>query len=294
MAAAVGMVIPLTLAITAGSAYAAGSPPRHVAGGSSWGSRGVATDVVQIGASSYTISAESSRVPRGGVMLVHGGGWVGGSPADLQPYADQLVNLGYVVANVSTQSATTASWPAQPRDLLAAWSSFRAHAAQYQLNTAHMVLAGASAGAHIVMYAVTQMPVNQRPAAVISWSGPTDLPLLMNSPGPGCHGSGMCYYYLPLLSIVPGPLLRCSHSTCAAAEAAASPDRHLGSGFPPTLQTFYSDDLVPSSQGVLMKTALDSKHVSNVLRIYRGSGHALQGAGSAWTDSLWMIRMFAG
>ena len=65
-------------------------------------------------------------------------------------------------------------------------------AATYHLNTHYLAIAGESAGGHIALATTEAMLPTERPSAVVSWSGPTDLQVWMTNPQPTCIGSE-CY-----------------------------------------------------------------------------------------------------
>lgn len=51
------------------------------------------------------------------VLLVHGGGWARGEPADMAPIAEALAGAGFVVMNAAYRFAPEHRFPAQLHDL---------------------------------------------------------------------------------------------------------------------------------------------------------------------------------
>lgn len=88
--------------------------------------------------------------PFPGVLLVHGGGWTGGSRHAFQPVAAMLAGHGHVVANVDYRLATEAKFPGAVLDCKAALRWMRAHAGELRLDPERIGGVGGSAGGHLV------------------------------------------------------------------------------------------------------------------------------------------------
>src|SRR5437588_3406879 len=72
---------------------------------------------------------------RPGVIVIHGGGWTGGTKeSQIQPMCLRYVEKGYVVANVEYRLAKAALAPAAVTDALNAARWFRKHAKQYNVD----------------------------------------------------------------------------------------------------------------------------------------------------------------
>lgn len=92
------------------------------------------------------------RVPEGegpypAVVLVHGGSWISGSPASIQPLAEALTRSGYLTVNTRYRLATTRTpgFPGAVDDVACAVR----YAATHPDSDGSVVLVGHSAGAHI-------------------------------------------------------------------------------------------------------------------------------------------------
>ncbi|SFZ92785.1 Acetyl esterase/lipase [Flaviramulus basaltis] len=81
------------------------------------------------------------------LIWVHGGAWVGG---DKENPPVKLVEKGYALASVNYRLATKAQFPAQVFDIKAAIRFLRAKASEYKYNAEKIVIAGSSAGGHLV------------------------------------------------------------------------------------------------------------------------------------------------
>ncbi len=258
------------------------------------GHPGMHTQTVTSGDSVYSVYwRDTPSATRGGVMLVHGGGWTGGDRDRFTEPAIQLADEGYVAATVDYRLATATSnaWPAQQQDVLSAWRALRNNASTYHLNVRYLALAGESAGGHIALAAAEAMLPTERPAALVSWSGPTDLVAWMTHPQPACLGSE-CYYYNQLTAIIPEYLLHCSYAACPTRYRAASPALNVSSALPPTLQTFFARDIVPLSQGQIMNAALLSRGTSAQLTVYPDFGHGATWTPQVWNESLAFLRHY--
>jgi acetyl esterase/lipase len=82
-----------------------------------------------------------------GVVLIHGGGFSGGSREGDLPMAIKLAQNGYVAATVDYQLTPMFQFPAPLYNVKAAVRFLRAHAAKFNIDKEHMAAMGESAGA---------------------------------------------------------------------------------------------------------------------------------------------------
>ncbi|MBI2302188.1 MAG: alpha/beta hydrolase [Armatimonadetes bacterium] len=87
--------------------------------------------------------------PRPGLVLVHGGGWSGGSREGFTALAGLAATLGYVVANVDYRLTGTAPWPACLDDCQRAVRWVRKQADELGLDPERLAAVGSSAGGHL-------------------------------------------------------------------------------------------------------------------------------------------------
>ena len=122
--------------------------------------------------------------PHPAVLLIHGGGWKSGEPADMEGFADRLVEAGYAVANISYRLAPEHRWPAQIEDCRTALRWLREQAEGLHIDPKRIGAFGYSAGAHLAMALGTDSPKNpqERVQAVVAGSGPYDLRVYPESP----------------------------------------------------------------------------------------------------------------
>ena len=84
------------------------------------------------------------------VLWVHGGAFVGGDKDDIEIYATALAYEGFAVVSMNYQLAPKAKYPTPVIQTGEACLWLEDLAAQYPLDTERLILAGDSAGAHIV------------------------------------------------------------------------------------------------------------------------------------------------
>ena len=145
------------------------------------------------------------------IFFLHGGGWQGGSRHDTQvkPFLHGL-NRGFAVISCGYRLMPEVNYPENLYDVKAALRFIGKHGSEYNLDTNHLVIAGASAGAHLAMMtAFTQgvpsfegAEIDNAPVirAVIDQFGPTDFAnenthfeesgyARMNPPAPAGNGT---------------------------------------------------------------------------------------------------------
>jgi acetyl esterase/lipase len=83
------------------------------------------------------------------IVWVHGGGWVSGTKDQIANYAKVLAARGFTVVSVNYSVAPEAKYPTPVRQANAALGHLVKNAERLNINTANLVLAGDSAGAHI-------------------------------------------------------------------------------------------------------------------------------------------------
>jgi len=116
----------------------------------------------------------AGKSPAPCVVLIHGGGWDGGSRTELAHFNHWLARLGYAVAAIDYRLAPHFVWPAQRADTLAALAYLKTHAATLGLDPTRFVLLGRSAGGNIAQ-AVAYTARDPALRGVIALYAPADL-----------------------------------------------------------------------------------------------------------------------
>src|SRR6266487_1208908 len=120
------------------------------------------------------------------IIMIHGGAWIEGDKSDfngaiaiLQPQLTDfaLFNINYSLLTETGQNI----WPTQINDVDNAFDFILSKAGEYHVNTNKIVVAGASAGAHLALLEGYQHNTDNRIKAVIDLFGPTDFKALYDS-----------------------------------------------------------------------------------------------------------------
>jgi triacylglycerol lipase len=110
------------------------------------------------------------------IVVFHGGGLIGGNRGATTNVAEYFASLGYIGAAGGYRLAPEAKWPEGARDVGAAVTYLRDHAAEYGGDPNRIFVAGISTGAlHAATYVFRPelLPANTaRPAGAILVSGP--------------------------------------------------------------------------------------------------------------------------
>lgn len=197
---------------------------------------------------------EASREKRPGAIVIHGGGWVGGTKdAMIESYVLRYVSQGFVVANVEYRLAKAAIAPAAVTDVLNATQWFFRNAGKYNVDKKRVVVTGGSAGGHLALMAgMTPKSARLGPrsdvAAVVNFYGITDV-------ADQLAGPNMRKY---AVTWVPD-------DTPARLELAGrvSPMAHVRRDVPPVLTIHGdADETVPYEHGTRLTRALQEEGVT--------------------------------
>lgn len=119
-------------------------------------------------------AARTDGRPAPCVLVIHGGGWDGGSRTEIAHFNHWLARRGYAVAAVDYRLAPQHPWPAQRDDILAALAFLQTRAGPLGLDPARCVLLGRSAGGHLAE-AVAYAAATPAICGVIALYAPADL-----------------------------------------------------------------------------------------------------------------------
>ena len=203
------------------------------------------------------------------IILIHGGGWNGGSKSEFDSYIDSFKKRipDYALFNVDYRLVNGINlFPTQENDIRSAIDYIVGHAREFGVHVDRFILLGASAGAHL---ALLQAYKNKFPkiSAVIDFFGPTDL---------------VSMYQKPWHPLVPYALQMVTGATPASnydLYRQSSPVHYINAKTPPTLM-FHGgkDHIVDVSQARLLKEKLEQAGVTHELILYKSEGHGWRGA----------------
>lgn len=204
------------------------------------------------GASTLTLDVFAPTRPgeSTAVLLLHGGGWRGGTPTTVYARAAALAQRGLTAVAVQYRLLGAAAWPGALRDVQAAIDWTRENAAVLGIVPSRIVLQGHSAGAHLALLAAAERVGGAAPiSAVVAF-----YPII------GLHASA------PPAEAPPGlpEMEQAEDGTIAshlllgadcdpALISGASPIQQIRPGFPPTLILHgASDQLIRAFSSVLL------------------------------------------
>jgi acetyl esterase len=260
-------------------AFAAGRPAMAAPAGAAAVTLDVAYRTVGGVTLRLDVYAPGDAGPHPAVLVVHGGRWERGDKGEWAGEAETLAENGFVAFVPDYRLDCD---PAQPppevdpelcgyhapepvRDLSAAMRWVRVNGPGYGASSAAVGAFGGSAGGNLAMMLGTVgRPGQDRPDAVASWSGNTELwryDLTRNPPN--AEAIAERYVGCPYTGA----------GACPGRWTAASPITHVTSGDAPTYLANSTKELTPIQYARHMATALDGAGVGQLLRAVPGSLH---------------------
>jgi len=208
------------------------------------------------------------------VVMMHGGGWSGGTRKSLLGYCRDFARGGLVAANIDYRLAGTpgGAWPAQLQDAQLAVRWLRVHAAEFGADPGRICAWGSSAGGHLAVFlAVLQRTVpgdradvlgvaSSAVACAVDNFGPVDLTV----PAPFRNA-------LPRLAGTN------DRARTEALARDASPLFLVSPATAPIMIAQGDDDVdVPPAQSAALRDALREAHVPQLYLAFPG-GHSFKG-----------------
>lgn len=238
-------------------------------------------DIVYMRASGYESKLDVHRprattTPRPTVIVIHGGGWVGGSKEGSMLAVLPYLAMGFAAVNVEYRMAAEAPAPASIEDCRCALKWVVANAKQYGFDTSKIVVTGTSAGGHLALTTgmLTQAagfddrcptPAGSgvadddpKVAAIVNWFGITDVWDVVQ--GANVRGYGVRWF--------------AGVENKAEVARRASPMTYVRPGLPPIITIHGdADPTVPYAQAVTLRDALAKAGVTTELVTIPGGGH---------------------
>lgn len=230
------------------------------------------------------------------VVLLHGGGWSGGSRTSLATETAAVAAAGMDAFDVDYRLATAAApgFPSQEADVETAVTWIETHAPALGVDPTRIGALGVSAGANLALQAgMLPGPGGGRPAfrAVVSWSGPTDLAALSlvalaQCPDGSCGRqslNGLWYWTLH-------DYLGCTPGACPGLEAAASPVDQVNPDGAAIMLWNSTDELVPLAQADELTQVATAAGEPVTEHVVAGTAHGTDDARQALAPSLAFLR----
>jgi acetyl esterase/lipase len=235
----------------------------------------------------YRRAGEATGRPA--IVMVHGGGFAGGSPDDLSRAARLAAEQGWVTFNLDYRATSQLgtdgqAWPAELDDVRAGVQWVQAHAHEYGADPARLSILGASAGGTLAGLAAADRTTDIGAAAL--WSAPTDLAALVpDATGvpPACGDNIQCveFWRNPWVT----NLFGCTPEQCPDKYATASLVDQ-GSALPPSFLANATEEIVPLDQAERLGSAVLAAGSSTQIETVIGSRHAQTYLESVWNETM--------
>lgn len=227
----------------------------------------------------YLPANRAAGVRSPGIVIIHGGGWSGGSNEGGREFEEgtTLAKAGYVCASVAYRFAKHDRWPTNVYDCKNAVRFLRKNAAVYGVDPDHMGVIGGSAGGHLALMVgyTSDIPALEPPApypgisdkvqAVVDMYGISDVRTRKNIAPDGT----------PLaIGTQSKSVFGDKPDVTDADFALASPTAHISASTPPTLIMHgTADTTVDRDQSITLDKRLTEQKVEHQLVIVPGVGH---------------------
>jgi len=210
------------------------------------------------------------------IVMLHGGFLSVGDKEEMSDFviSAQVKNPDFAIINTNYSLAIVGAnqFPKQLDDIDALLASLANRATEFQISQNYYFI-GVSAGGNLaLLYAYTRN-TNNKVKAVVNVAGPTNL-----------IDSAYTTSIDPEIQDIAAIILGDTYANNPSLYQNASPLTFVDANTPPTAQFFGGlDNLVPISQGVDLKAALDNLGITNEYTLYNNEGH--EWIGSNLTDT---------
>jgi acetyl esterase/lipase len=232
---------------------------------------------------------EGDATGRPTIVMVHGGGFAGGSPDDLSRAARLAAEQGWVTFSLDYRTTSQLgtdgqAWPTELDDVRAGLQWVKAHASEYGADPNRLSMLGASAGGTLAGLAAADATSDV--GALALWSAPTDLaPLVPDASGvpPACGTNTQCveFWRNPWVT----NLLGCTPEECPTTYAEASLVDHA-SALPTSFIANATDEIVPLDQAERLEGEVRGAGTTTRLDTVSGTRHAQTYLESVWNDTI--------
>ena len=212
---------------------------------------------------------------RPGVVMIHGGGWIGGDKLQYAKFGTELAEKGYVAFSINYRLLPFFSHPAQIDDSQKAVRWIRAHADDYNLDPNRLGALGDSAGGHLVSLLGTWETRDNSDADLAKFSSKVQCVIDLYGPsdftGPTTEASQQAQQ---LVTMYFGGK---KQADAMDTYKEGSPISHVDKTSAPFLIMHGDKDpLVPLSQSERLNKALKEAGVESSLTVFANEGHGFQ------------------
>jgi acetyl esterase/lipase len=232
---------------------------------------------------------EGDQTGRPTLVLVHGGGFAGGSPDDPSREARLAADQGWVAFNLDYRATIQLgtqgqAWPTEVDDVKTGIRWVLAHASEFGADAGQISLLGSSAGGTLAGLAATDQTLRVKGLAL--WSAPTELaPLVPDASGvpPACGSNTQCleFWRNPWVTNMFG----CTPADCPAKYDDASLVNHAGE-LPASFIANGTSEIVPLEQAQRLNAAMRAAGTTTDLQVVSGARHAQTYVESVWNDTM--------
>ena len=214
---------------------------------------------------------------RAAVLCIHGGGFRAGTRDGYDAFCVKLAAHGFVAATVTYRLAPQYPFPEAVYDVKAAVRWLRAHAEDYQIDTARIGVTGGSAGGHLAQFLGVTAGVAEFEGGDGNPGQSSAVKCVVNQYGPSdfTQSYGKSVDAAEVLPLFLGGDL----TTARRRHILASPLNWVTPHAAPTLILHGTkDNYVAYEQGVWMRDRLQACGVEVELLTFEGAGHGFRGA----------------
>jgi acetyl esterase/lipase len=219
------------------------------------------------------------------IVVIHGGGWQGGTRRDMAPIARQAAEHGYVAATISYRLAPKHIFPSQVEDAKCAVRWLRSVAKERHVDPDKIGAIGGSAGAHLAMMLGTMDSSDGLEGAGGNADKPSKVQAVVSIVGPVNLVGDFPVPSMKILEVFVGG----NPADKQDALKQASPVTYISSGDAPMLCFFGTrDPLVPYDQAFQITKALTDAGIPAQVEMLIGAGHGWTGKDMERTmDETW-------
>jgi acetyl esterase/lipase len=220
-------------------------------------------------------AAARKQRPRPGVLLLHGGYWLGGDKGGWKYFARRLTAQGFTVFAANYRLSASARWPAQRNDAETALAFVKKHAKAWNLDPNRIVVLGSSSGGQLATQLGTVGEGARRVRGVVALSPPNN-PYLAFQDGAAAAASasrrklrGAVIRLLGCMPAVTDPL-------CWKRVDDANSASHASAGDAPMLLMHSTGDFVPVTESTGLASALRLAGVPVTVKRVPGTMHSVR------------------